>query len=81
MTPYTSTIAAVEHELQGLDVRRAKLVAAIGSLRELAGTPAPAPPVPQAAPLDTAPRAENERTNERTKQARSQNQRAGASLA
>ena len=55
MNPYTSVITSMEGELQELDQRRAKLIAALGSLRALDGSPVepPTPAVP--APAATRP--------------------------
>ncbi len=77
MNPYTSALATMEGELQALDQRRAKLIAALGSLRALDDDclPLESVPPPKATKLAT-----NERTNERTKQARGQGRPAGASL-
>lgn len=45
MSQYASTIAAMEADLQSLDIRRAQLIAAIGAVRVLEGGRAPAPVV------------------------------------
>lgn len=64
MNPYTSVITSMEGELQELDQRRAKLIAALGSLRALDDDclPLESVPPPKATKLAT-----NERTNERSK--------------
>lgn len=64
MSQYASTIAAMEADLQSLDIRRAQLIAAIGAVRVLEGGHTPAPVVQ---PAKTAEKGTNERTNERSK--------------